>query len=123
MEESNTPLELAEVRQKLADARGPEYWRCLDELSQTPGFREMLEREFPRQAGEWTDPVSRRQFLKLMAASLALAGIQGCAQAPRETIMPYVEQPEGITPGRPLYFATAMPLGGYANGLLVKSHE
>src|SRR5262249_34078736 len=72
---------------------------------------------------EWTDPVSRRHFLKLMAASLALAGIQGCAQAPRETIMPYVEQPEGITPGRPLYFATAMPLGGYANGLLVKSHE
>src|SRR5207248_10838267 len=66
-------LDLAEVREKLSGARGPKYWRSLEELTNQDGFNELLEREFPRQAGEWLDPVSRRGFLKLMSASLALA--------------------------------------------------
>jgi molybdopterin-containing oxidoreductase family iron-sulfur binding subunit len=115
-------LDLATVRERLGAARGRDYWRTLEELSQAEGFQELLLREFPRQAGEWTDAVSRRQFLLLMGASLGLAGLSGCAPAPQERIMPYVRAPEEIVPGRPLFFATAMPLAGHASGLLVESH-
>ena len=116
------PLDLAMVRERLGAARGRDYWRTLEELSQADGFQELLLNEFPRQAGEWTDAVSRRQFLMLMGASLGLAGLGGCSPAPQERIMPYVQAPEEIVPGRPLYFATAMPMAGYATGLLVESH-
>ncbi|MGH8005611.1 MAG: TAT-variant-translocated molybdopterin oxidoreductase, partial [Candidatus Binatia bacterium] len=98
------------------------YWRSLEELADTPGFADFLHREFPRQAAEWTDPLSRRQFLQLMGASLALAGLGACARPPTETIVPYVRPPEEVVPGKPLFFATAMSLGGYATGLLVESH-
>src|SRR4051812_39315683 len=104
---------------------GKEYWRSLEELAQTPAFQEMIERQFPGQAEELINPLNRRQFLILMAASLGLAGLGGCSPtaAPQQRIVPYVRPPEEIVPGRPLYFATAMPLGGDALGLLVKSHE
>jgi Fe-S-cluster-containing dehydrogenase component len=69
------------------------------------------------------DELSRRDFLSLMAASMALAGIAGCKAAPPEKIVPYVQPPEAILPGTPLYFATAMPSFGYAIGLIVESHE
>jgi MoCo/4Fe-4S cofactor protein with predicted Tat translocation signal len=116
------PLKLVEVQQRLSAAEGKEYWRSLEELAASEDFEEMLHREFPRQAGEWNDEVGRRTFLKLMAASLALAGISGCSYQPPETIVPYVRQPEEIIPGQPLYFATAMTLGGAATGLLVRSN-
>src|SRR5436190_5132475 len=111
--------------QEAAAPTGPRYWRGLEELVDSEEFREYLGREFPEQAAEWTDPVTRRQFLTLMGASLALAGLSGCstAPAPAEKIMPYVRQPEDIVPGKPLFFATVMTLGGIASGLLVKSHE
>jgi molybdopterin-containing oxidoreductase family iron-sulfur binding subunit len=104
---------------------GPFLWRSLDEWSASPEFVESLQREFPRQAGEWTDPAGRRNFLKLMAASLGLAGLGlgGCLRQPEEKIVPYVRQPEEVIPGRPLYFATCTTLGGYATGVLVESHE
>ncbi len=100
------------------------HWRSLDELNQTPEFFEYLHREFPRQAGEWLDPASRRSFLKLMAASLGLAGVGlgGCLRQPEEKIVPYVRQPEDFVPGKPLYYATCTTLGGYATGALVESH-
>ena len=98
------------------------YWRTLEEFADTEEFREFIRREYSSQADVALDPVSRRRFLKLMGASLALAGIAGCARAPTETIVPYVRQPEEIVPGQPLYFATAMPLAGLATGLLVESH-
>jgi molybdopterin-containing oxidoreductase family iron-sulfur binding subunit len=100
-------------------------WRGPEELTETPAFQEMMRREFPDDAEEWTDPVTRRQFLTLMGASLALAGVAGCSirPAPVGRIMPYVRQPEEVIPGRPLFFATAMTLGGFATGLLVESHE
>ena len=69
------------------------------------------------------DPVARREFLRLMGASLALAGMTACTRQPPEKIVPYVRQPEEIVPGRPLFFATSMALGGVATGLLVESHE
>jgi len=116
-------LNLAALRKGLSGGGNREYWRSLDELAETPEFQEMLHREFPRQASEWNDPVGRRDFLKLMAASLALAGATGCTEPPAEKIVPYVRQPQGIVPGKPLFFATAMTLGGYARGVLVESHE
>jgi len=122
MSSHHLPLDLERVRQRLGEARGKDYWRTLEELAGAEGFQELLLREFPRQAGEWTDPVTRRQFLLLMGASLGLAGLSGCSPAPQERIMPYVRAPEEIVPGRPLYFATAMPMAGYASGLLVQSH-
>ena len=51
-----------------------------------------------------------------MGASLALAGMAGCTRQPPEQIVPYVRQPENVVPGRPLYYATAMTLGGRASG-------
>jgi MoCo/4Fe-4S cofactor protein with predicted Tat translocation signal len=120
---SGKTLDLEAVRARLSKAKGPEYWRSLEELTEAPEFREMLEREFPRQAGEWLDEVSRRGFLKLMSASLALAGLTACTKMPTQTIVPYVRQPEEIIPGKPLFFATAMTLGGYAMPLLATSHE
>src|SRR5215213_7488921 len=111
-------------RKNLIESCGtPEVWRSLDELAQTPQFLEMLGREFPHAASEWDDGTSRRSFLKLMAASLALAGLSSCTRRPQEKIVPYVQQPEEIVPGKPLFFATAHLLGGYARGVLVESHE
>ena len=70
-------LTLEAARAKLAGQQGKTYWRSVDELADTPEFREMVEREFPEQTAEWIDPVSRRGFLKVMSASLALAGLAG----------------------------------------------
>jgi MoCo/4Fe-4S cofactor protein with predicted Tat translocation signal len=125
MNEKDTPLDLAAIRARLSAARGKDYWRSLEELADHEGIRELLQREFPDQASTWMDPVGRREFLKLMGASLALAGLAGCGSpAPtKEKIVPYVRAPEEMVPGKPLFFATAMTLGGFATGLLVESHE
>ncbi|MBI4476226.1 MAG: 4Fe-4S dicluster domain-containing protein [Acidobacteria bacterium] len=118
------------------------FWRSLDELARLRALRfrlrpmgfggqaggqagaedEHLAREFSDEASELTDPVDRRQFLKLMGASLALAGSGACTRQPLETIVPYVRSPEQVVPGQPLFFATAMPFGGGSTGLLVESH-
>ncbi|HEV3238159.1 MAG TPA: TAT-variant-translocated molybdopterin oxidoreductase, partial [Gemmataceae bacterium] len=103
---------------------GKRYWRSLEELAGSPHFQEMMRREFPEQAAEWTDVISRRRFLTLLGASFALAGLSGCvSRPPEEKIFPYNRKPEEIIPGMPLYFATAMTLAGRAVGLLVESHE
>lgn len=99
----------------------PEYWRSLEELS--PAFRSEIEREFPESAGLLDDPVSRRRFLTLMAASLSLAGVTGCGRAVPDKIVPRVRQPENTIPGKAKFYATAMPHPGGAVGLLVESHE
>jgi MoCo/4Fe-4S cofactor protein with predicted Tat translocation signal len=118
------PLDLAAVRAKLRSKTGKQYWRTLEELAGDPSFEELLHREFPRQApSEWDDSVDRRDFLKLMGASLALAGLSGCGRAPEQYLVPYVKQPDGMVLGKPLFFATAMPFGGDSLGLLVESHE
>ena len=115
--------DLAALRARLAAADGPQFWRSLESVSETPEFNQWLHREFPRGATEWHDTPSRRQFLKLMAASFALAGVTACTRQPTEKIAPYVKQPEELIPGIPLFYATAMTLGGYATGLLVESDE
>ncbi len=118
------PMDLAAVRAKLQSKSGKQYWRTLEELAGDPEFEELLHREFPRQApSEWDDSVDRRDFLKLMAASLAFAGLSGCGRTPEQVVVPYVKQPDGMTLGKPQFYATAMPFGADAIGLLVESHE
>src|SRR5580693_7570284 len=123
-------LDLDSVRERIdaavahdaAEKTGPEYWRSLEELVGSDEFQNALHREFPKGASEWIDSVSRRGFLKVMGASLGLAGMTGCVKLPFEPIVPYVRQPEEVIPGRPMFYATAMTLGGYANPILVESH-
>lgn len=107
----------------VSSAAPKEYWRNLDELADSPVFEEFVRREFPQQAEEWNDPVERRTFLKLMGASLALAGLSGCVIQPPEKVIPYVKQPEEVVPGQGLFFATAFSLSGIATPLLVRSNE
>ncbi len=116
-------IDLASVRRRVDGAQGRRYWKSLEELADSPGFQEFLHREFPENASEWTDPSGRREFLKVMGASMALAGLTACTRQPAETIVPYVKPPEEIVPGRALFFATAVLDGGYAKGVLVESHE
>ncbi|GAB4428017.1 MAG: TAT-variant-translocated molybdopterin oxidoreductase [Chloroflexi bacterium OHK40] len=111
------------VRAQLSAARGRQLWRSLEQLADTPAFRELVEREFPRGASEMDDPVTRRTFLKLMGASLALAGVTGCTYMPQEKLAPFAQQPLGRVPGIPQFFASAVTLGGYASGVLVRADE
>jgi MoCo/4Fe-4S cofactor protein with predicted Tat translocation signal len=127
-----TKKELHEAREK-ARAAGAATgapgrpWRSLDEVADTPDFREFLEREFPAGASELREETTRRDFLKIMGASVALAGaatIPGCRR-PDHKIMPYsAVVPEDAIPGKPMYYATSMPLpGGGAEGLLAETHD
>jgi molybdopterin-containing oxidoreductase family iron-sulfur binding subunit len=115
-------MNFSAIRSRLAGSEGRLYWRSLGELADTPEFREYLHREFPEQASEWNDPKGRRDFLKLMSASLALAGVGACTRQPPENIVPYVRQPEEMIPGRPLFFASAIQFSGVAAPVLVESH-
>ncbi|MBN1490733.1 MAG: TAT-variant-translocated molybdopterin oxidoreductase, partial [Phycisphaerae bacterium] len=105
-----------------SDNLGPAYWRSLDELADTPAFRAFVEREFPAGATEWLSGPSRRQFLKVMGASFALAGLAAC-RWPEERIVPHVHRPEGHMPGVPERYATAMERSGVATGFLVTSYD
>src|SRR5690349_13186083 len=87
-------LDPAAVRARLSGKEGPQFWRSLEELADTDEFREYLHREFPRQAPRDMEPLNRRDFLKFMGASLALAGAVGCAYQTPEKIVPYVKSPE-----------------------------
>jgi molybdopterin-containing oxidoreductase family iron-sulfur binding subunit len=116
-------LDLGAVRQRLAGESGRTYWRSLAEAARTPEFERMVHREFPVLASEWQeDGVSRRRFMQLMSASVAFGGLAACTRQPLEKIVPYVDQPEQMVPGRPLHFATAMETDGYAQSLLAESH-
>jgi molybdopterin-containing oxidoreductase family iron-sulfur binding subunit len=119
--EQRKGLTLEEVRAKLNGKTGKKYWRSLEELADKPEFHEMLSREFPQQASEWIDSVSRRGFLKMAGASLALAGLAGCTKQPDEPIYPYVKAPEDLILGKPMYFASAFPFPTGAVPVLVKS--
>jgi MoCo/4Fe-4S cofactor protein with predicted Tat translocation signal len=124
----NDPLDLnsanAALRAGLAQVKGPQYWRSLEELSQSEAFQRLLAHESAVQASQWPPDLSRRKFLALMGASLALAGLNGCSvrPAPSKEIVPYVRAPEELVPGQPLFYATSMTLDGASVGLLVESH-
>ena len=91
-------------------------WRSLDELAETEAFQRYLEKEFPHQAPGEMSPLSRREFFRVMGATLALAGVAGCSYQPPERIVPYVEQPEELIPGKPLY----IHLNGYQSSISVR---
>src|SRR5262249_42785426 len=100
-------IRLPMIDDRLPSPTSREYWRSLEEFAATPEFLDLMEREFPEQASNWHDPVSRRNFLTVMGASLALGGVAGCnTREPAVKIVPYVHKPDPITvPGKPLYFA------------------
>jgi len=121
MNEAAEKFDLAAIRARLAGARGKQYWRSLDELADTAEFQALLKSEFPRQASG-LDGLGRRDFIRLMAASLALGGLTACGAPTPAKIQPYIKGQEGIVPGKPLFFATAVTLGGYAQGVLVETN-
>jgi MoCo/4Fe-4S cofactor protein with predicted Tat translocation signal len=116
-----TTVDFKEFRKRIGDLRGKEYWRSLEELSRGDDFDAFFAEEFPQQALPLERGVDRRSFMKLMGASVALGGLAAC-QGPAETIVPYVNQPENLIPGKPMFFASAMTLNGSATGVLVESH-
>src|SRR3984957_11503894 len=118
---TSNSVDLAAVRAKLEREGGKRMWQSLEELSDTPQFRNFLENEFPANA-EKGDGINRRDVMKLMAASAAMAGLGACTKLPTEKIVPYVRPPEEIIPGRALFYATPLHQAGVALGLLVESH-
>jgi molybdopterin-containing oxidoreductase family iron-sulfur binding subunit len=111
------------MRDKILSQGGKEYLRSVDEFVDAPEFEEFVKREYPVHSEDWDNVVSRRSFVKLMGGTLALAGLSGCVIQPAEKIVPYVRPEEDLLPGKPLFFATAMSLGGVATGLLAKSYD
>ncbi|MEO8350189.1 MAG: TAT-variant-translocated molybdopterin oxidoreductase [Chthoniobacteraceae bacterium] len=101
----------------------PEFWRSMDERAMTPEFQARLAKEFPLVATLGPSELDRRQFVKLMGASIALAGLAGCVRRSADKIVPYVIAPETSIPGRPDFYATAMPVEGFVRGIVVESHE
>ena len=118
-----TDLDLHQIRRRLATRRGRAFWSALETAARAPAFQEYLEREFPAQRERFADAVSRRDFLRCMGASLALAGATACTRQPDEKIVPFARSPEATIPGKPLYFATSLPRPGGALGVLVESHS
>jgi MoCo/4Fe-4S cofactor protein with predicted Tat translocation signal len=125
MNEFKTPkLDLAEIRARLAEGRRPTFYKSLDEVAETDAFKAHVTHEFPRLADVIEGySISRRAFMKLAGASLALAGLSACGGPPQEEILPYVHAPTDLVLGKPLFFATAVTLGGFATGVLVESRE
>ncbi|HVT44066.1 MAG TPA: TAT-variant-translocated molybdopterin oxidoreductase [Thermoanaerobaculia bacterium] len=122
MGNKRTHLDLAKFRGRLQKSGGREYWKSLEDLWEDPEFSALIGQEFPQQAMRSANGFDRRNFLKLMGASIALGGLAACSR-PAGVIVPYVDKPEEIVPGRPLFFATAMAMGGFGSGVLVESHE
>ena len=115
-------LDLVKIRTQLDSSPAPQLWRGLEELAGTDHYKDFLHHEFPYHNKKDSGGISRRNILKLMGASAAMAGLSACTKLPTEKIVPYVQPPEEIIPGKPLFYATSMPFGGVANGLLLESH-
>ena len=109
----------------MSPERGRDFWRSLDELCDTPEFQEKVAKEFPNLLPEVVSPGTRRHFLKIMGASMALAGISGCTwpRWPKAKILPYSYRQEGRNPGAPLHFATSGEVAGVARPVLAKSYD
>lgn len=102
---------------------GKAYFRSPEHADNAPSFREALNRELPSEVpAEVLNPLTRRSFMGILGASMALAGTAGCRR-PEEKILPYTRSPEDLVVGMPSYYATAMSLGSAVYGLLVESHE
>lgn len=111
-----------EATQSNGEGKNPNYWKSLNELANNEEYKKFVEREFPENATELGDKVSRRSFLRVMGASIALAGFAACRR-PVQKILPYSQQPEEVIPGVPLYYASAMPFQDALTGLVIENHE
>ncbi len=112
------------VEPLLYEQDGKVYFRSAEQLAGDEALAAFMVREFPEAASELTSDVSRRNFLSLMGAGIALAGFgTGCVRRPEEKIVPYAKRPEDVLPGLPNFYATAMPLAGAASGLVVEAHD
>jgi len=117
---ANKRLNFEEIRRRLSQSTGPRYWRSLEEVAETEEFRSLVESEFP---SAFEPGVDRRNLLKVMAASFALAGLTACKYEPERRIVPSVVEKNAVPPNKPLYYATAMELGPSVVGLLAESHD
>src|ERR1700675_4610836 len=115
-------VDISALRKAASGGETPRFWRGLEELADTPEFRDHKENEFPHGANDPEAKLDRRDLLRIMAASAAFAGLSGCTKLPTQKIVPYVRQPEEIIPGKALFYATAAKLGGVATGILGGSH-
>lgn len=108
---------------KHSEFSGPRYWKSLDDLAETPAFKDWVEREFPAGASEM-EGVNRRQFMKVMAASFGLAGLgmSGCRR-PEKTILPYSKKPESLIPGVPVYYTSSQPGARDNIPVIVETHS
>ncbi|HWD41359.1 MAG TPA: TAT-variant-translocated molybdopterin oxidoreductase [Fimbriimonas sp.] len=118
-----TRLDLTAVKGKLAGKSGKKYWRSLEEVAETPEFQRFLDDEFPNRSS--LAQINRRDLIKFMGASVALAGLSGCRGVflPEDKVVPYVKQPEELVTGVPLYYASTVVMAGYGTGVLVEQHE
>lgn len=123
MPSKDSKQNFASMRKRILAENGKEYWRSIEEFADTPEFADLIHQEYPEQIEEWDNSLSRRNFVKVMGASLAFAGLTGCVIQPLEKIVPYVRNTDGLLPGVPNYYATSMSLGGIATGLLAKSYD
>lgn len=123
MPSKDSKQNFAAIRDRILGENGKDYWRSVEEFADTPEFAEFIKQEYPESAEEWDDSLSRRNFMKVMGASLAFAGLTGCVIQPLEKIVPYVRYSDGLLPGVPNYYATSMSLGGISTGLLAKSFD
>jgi molybdopterin-containing oxidoreductase family iron-sulfur binding subunit len=115
--------ESSRISESTATPTGKAYWRSLDQFADTLEFREWVDRRFPQSIRELlSGGVDRRKFLRIMAASLGLAGLAGCRR-PELKALPYSKQPTEIVPGLPDFYATAIPHRSAAFPVLVESHE
>jgi molybdopterin-containing oxidoreductase family iron-sulfur binding subunit len=118
----NDPTALDALRAQLAGARGPRFWRALEELAEQPAALDRLREAFP-QLSQLEPSLDRRRFLKLLGASLAMAGLAACSGPPPEQIVPWVKQPEGMSPSLPQFYATTLRHGNDNAGVLVETHQ
>jgi MoCo/4Fe-4S cofactor protein with predicted Tat translocation signal len=102
--------------------QAPKYWRSLDDLAGKPEFRDWVTQEFPSTANDMISGDSRRQMIKIMAASMGLAGLVACRR-PEQKILAFARGVENYIPGKPLFYNTVMQLGGAAQGLRVEAND
>ncbi|OWU64765.1 MAG: molybdopterin oxidoreductase, partial [Armatimonadetes bacterium Cent15-Ar3] len=123
IQQDRRQVALDKMRAELEGKRGQQYWRTLEEVMQTPEFEAWFEDEFPNRKEIFE--IDRRSLLKFAGAGLALAGLTGCRGVflPEEKLVPYVKAPEEYVSGKPLFYASAVTLAGYATGVLVEQFE
>lgn len=123
VDDGTASLTLEQAKARLAGKSGKAYWRTLGELADAPEVQKWMEDEFPNRSTIMN--INRRDLLKFMGASVALAGLSGCRGVflPQDKLVPYVKAPEELVPGKPLFYATSVTLAGFATGVLVEQRE